>query len=149
MLEHNQIRDALARELKEHIPDGDRIHTEFYLDPPRWVSTRRVDVVWEFDDKSAANGIAFEVKSSSRGNKRIDGLRQLHSNAISGYYPTLVVENDHFHDASGNHSSFEDLVRTICASYVDVNGSLKGDEDLSFELVRNEFPSELEIPDCF
>lgn len=148
MLEHNQIRDELARELKEHVPDGDRIHTEFHLDPPRWVGTRRVDVVWEFEDKSAANGVGFEVKSSSEGYKRIDGLRQLHSLAISGYYPTLVVESDFFHDTSGDHSSFEDLVRTISASYVDVNGSLREEEDLSFELVKGQLSPEIEIPDC-
>jgi len=148
VLEHNQIRDGLARQLKGHVPDGDRVHTEFHIDPPRWVGTRRVDVVWEFEDRSVANGVAFEVKSSSEGNKRIDGLRQLHSAAISGYYPTLVVGSDFFHDTSGDHSSFKDLTRTICSSYVDVNGSLKGDEDLRFELVRNKFPSELEVPDC-
>lgn len=148
MLEHNQIRDGLARELKEHVPEEDRIYTEFHLNPPRWVGTRRVDVVWEFEDISAANGVAFEVKSSSEGYKRIDGLRQLHSAAISGYYPALVLESDFFHDTSGDHSSFEDLVRTISASYVDVNGSLRGDEGLSFELVRNQLSSEIIIPDC-
>lgn len=148
MVKHNEIRDELARELKESVPDGDRIHTEFYVDPPRWFGTRRIDVVWEFEDRSVANGVAFEVKTSSVGNKRIDGLRQLHSAALSGYYPTLVVRNDLFHDTSGDHSSFEDLTRTISASHVDVNISRGEQEHLSFELVSNWFPSELEIPDC-
>ena len=148
MVNHNQIRDELARELKEHVPDGDRIHTEFHVDPPRWVGTRRIDVVWEFEDRSVANGVAFEVKTSSVGNKRIDGLRQLHSAALSGYYPTLVVRSDLFHETSGDHSSFEDLARTISASHVDVNISRGEHTHLDFELSNNYLPSELEIPDC-
>lgn len=148
VLEHNHMRDELARKLKENTSNGDQIDTEVYVDSSRLTGTRRIDVAWEFDDKSNLDGIAFVIKSSSEGHKRVDGLRQLYTAAISGYHPVLVTMSDFFHDSSGDQSSFEDLVRTIPVSYVNVNGSQRGDGDPSFELVNDHLPSEIDIPGC-
>ncbi|MDB2243311.1 hypothetical protein PM076_07455 [Halorubrum ezzemoulense] len=146
---HDEIRDELKKQLVESgIPES-KVSTEFNMDPPRWVRTRQVDVVWEFGDKMEANGIGFEIKRTSKGYCRMSGLSQLHSVALSGYYPVLVAQEEIYRDETGDHSSFERLVFEISASYVSMSENEGDNYTMNFEVIRNKLPSWVDVPDCF
>ena len=145
---HHEIRDELKKQLVESDIAESQVSTEFNMDPPRWVRTRQVDVVWKFDDKMEANGIAFEIKRTSKGYCRMNGLSQLHSVALSGYYPVLVAQEEIYRDETGGHSSFERLVFEISASYVSMSQTKERKPSIYFDLIRNKLPAWVEIPDC-
>ncbi|WP_424014782.1 hypothetical protein ACOZ35_01810 [Halorubrum xinjiangense] len=146
---HDKIRDELKKQLVESDISENQVNTEFYMDPPRWVRTRQVDVVWEFGDEMEANGIAFEIKRTSKGYCRMSGLSQLHSVALSGYYPVLVAQEDIYRDETGGHTSFERLVFEISASYVSMSENEGDHYTVNFNMIRNRLPSWVDVPDCF
>jgi hypothetical protein len=96
-----------------------------------------------------ANGIAFEIKRTSKGYCRMSGLSQLHSVALSGYYPVLVAQEEIYRDETGDHSSFERLVFEISASYVAMSQHGGDDYTMNFEMIRNKLPSWVDVPDSF
>lgn len=145
---HDEIRDELKDQLAEsYIPES-QLSTEFYMDPPRWVRTRQVDVVWEFGNEMDANGIGFEIKRTSEGYSRMSALSQLHSVALCGYYPVLVVQKELYRDTTGDHSSFQRLMFEISASCVSMSENKGHEYPIHFDLIRNKLPSWLEVPNC-
>lgn len=146
---NDEIRDALKKQLVESDILESQVKTKFYMDPPRWVRTRQVDVVWTFGDKMEANGIAFEIKRTSKGYCRMSGLSQLHSVALSGYYPVLVAHEEIYRDETGGHSSFERLVFEISASYVSMSEDEGDNYSMGFERIISKLPSWVDVPDCF
>lgn len=145
---HDKIRDELKKQLTQSGISERQLSTELHIDPPRWVRTSQVDVVWQFGDEMEANGIAFEIKRNSKGYCRMDGLSQLHSVALAGYYPVLVAEEGIYRDETGDHSSFERLVFEISASYISMSENTGEEYPIHFEMVRNKLPSGVKLPDC-
>lgn len=144
MLGHTELQYRLKEKLISSGIDESRIITEKVIRPPRTVGDGRVDVVWKFDKTVfKANGLAFEIKTRSDKYVRHNTLRQLHNSALCGYYPVLVCRRDVFEDDSGSASSLKELTRFTHSSYIEVT-----ENPLSFELINNNLPSDLTIPDC-
>lgn len=144
---HEEICDELKKQLADsYIPES-QISTKVHMNPPRWARTRQVNVVWEFGDEMDANGVGFEIERTSNGYARMNALSQLHSVALCGYYPVLVVQEELYRDTTGDHSSFQRLMFEISASCVSMSEN-KGDEyPMHFDMIKNELPSWLEVPD--
>ena len=51
---HDKIRDELKKQLAQSGIFERQLSTELHIDPPRWVRTRQVDVIWQFGDEMEA-----------------------------------------------------------------------------------------------
>lgn len=147
MARHNDIRDELASQLESSWIPEEQIVTECFINPPRKISTGRIDVTWEFDECRSAQGLAFEVKtrltSQSKVYVRMDAVRQLHRAGLAGYYPVLVSQANVWKDVSGSVSSLRRLVRALGATFV------KAEIDpIEFSIVHDSFLIDVDIPNC-
>lgn len=147
MARHNHIRNKLAKQLEASRIPEEQITTEHHINPPRKVGTGRVDVVWKFNNKSSAKGVAFEVKtrlpSQSKLHVRMDAVRQLHRAGLAGYYPVLVSHRTVWADESGSVSSLKRLVRALGTTYVEVE-----DDPIEFSIVHDMLLTDINIPEC-
>ena len=152
MVNHNQVRDELAEQLKHSDIEPGCIHTEYHVDPPVVAGTGRIDVVWEFSDTARidedvrAQGVAFEIKTrlpnQSKTHVRTNGIYQLHRSALSEYYPVLVASRDVYEDTSGAVPSLKRLIKTIGASYLEVR-----EHPLEFSFVYDSLSVKIDVPD--